>query len=357
VPQDDTHGRPQEQQGDPKDPGRWDRVKVFFGEVDGRLSVVKGLTAVTVLSSIFVGYFQYLNAYQDKVSAQAKEDMTSATTTFTDISRAFSEAQTLQQILYLDFTNAIKDKTDTSDQALSTKNARGASEAYEKARTALRQNIDVLVRRAEIYIDWASDIGRDSAGKRNVDSDPLTRSVLRDYDFSCSDKSNFPRFGNVDATKTADDRQSDEDFCTADAKHADDSEITPDKALSRICTMKNGSRTTTRVYWYSAKHHVLTMHYCFEAAHDRLQVVRDWASNSERNSAKEKQFLAEPDQIRAELDGLAQRLNAFMSLALFQMERIRVKYRPVGFVCSVPLVRDMLSARCLPVRTAATPNH
>jgi hypothetical protein len=356
MPQDDPHERSQEQQSDQKNPGRWDRAKIFFGEVDGRLSVVKGLTAVTVLSSVFVGYFQYLNAYQDKVSAQAKEDMTSATTAFTDISKAFSEAQTLQQILYLDFTNAIRDKTDNSDQALSTKNARATSEAYEKARTALRQNIDVLVRRAEIYIDWASDIDRDAAGKRNVDSDPLTRSVLRDYDFNCSDKSNFPRFGNVDAARTDDDQRPDADFCATGAKQADASEVTPDKAFVRICPLKNGGRTT-RIYWYSAKHHVLTMHYCFEAAHDRLQAVRDWASNSERNRAKEKEFLAEPDQIRAELDGLAQRLNAFMSLALFQMERIRVKYRPVGFVCSVPLVRDMLSARCLPVRTAASPNH
>jgi hypothetical protein len=357
MPQDDTHERPQEQQGDPKNPGRWQRVKVFFGEVDGRLSVVKGLTAVTVLSSVFVGYFQYLNAYQDKVSAQAKEDMTAATAAFTDISKAFSEAQTLQQILYLDFTNAIKDKTDTSDEALSTKNARGASEAYEKTRTALRQNIDVLVRKAEIYIDWASDIDRDSAAKRNVDQDPLTRSVLRDYDFNCSDEANFPRFGNVDAAWTDDDRRPDKEFCAAGAKQAADSEITPDKAFVRLCTTMKDGVHSTRVYWYSAKHHVLTMHYCFEAAHDRLQVARDWASNSERNKTKEEKFLAERDQIRAELDGLAQRLNAFMSLALFQMERIRVKYRPVGFICSVPLVRDMLSARCLPVRTAASPNH
>jgi hypothetical protein len=355
MPPDDTRERPQKQNGDPNNPGRWDRAKLFFGEVDGRLSVVKGLTAVTVLSSVFVGYFQYLNAYQDKVSAQAKEDMTAATATFTDISKAFSEAQTLQQILYLDFTNAIKDKTDTSDQALSTKNARATSEAYEKARTALRQNIDVLVRKAEIYIDWASDIDRDSASRRNVDSDPLTRSVLRDYDFNCSDKANFPRFGNVDATRTGDEIP-DKEFCAADVKQASDSEITPDKAFVRICTGKDGGRAT-RIYWYSAKHHVLTMHYCFEAVHDRLQAVRDWASNSERNRTNEKEFLAEPDQIRTELDGLARRLNAFMSLALFQMERIRVKYRPVGFVCSVPLVRDMLSARCLPVRTAASPNH
>jgi hypothetical protein len=38
-----------------------------------------------------------------------------------------------------------------------------------------------------------------------------------------------------------------------------------------------------------------------------------------------------------------------------QLERIRVKYRPVGFFCHVPLVRDaigLFSKRCTPIRTA-----
>ena len=60
-----------------------------------------------MLSSLAVGYFQYLNAYQEKVSSQAKEDMTLATATFTEISRAFSEMQALQQTLYSDFTRAV----------------------------------------------------------------------------------------------------------------------------------------------------------------------------------------------------------------------------------------------------------
>ena len=123
--------------------------------------------------------------------------MASATATFTEISRAFSEVQALQQTLYSDFTRAVRDRSDASDQALATKNAQAISERYEKARIELRENIDVLTRKAEVYIDWASDTYRDAADKHNVDDDPLSRQVLRDYAFDCSDKYNFPAFGNV----------------------------------------------------------------------------------------------------------------------------------------------------------------
>src|SRR5467141_2185304 len=64
---------------------------------------------------------QYLNAYQEKVSAQAKEDMTAATNTFIEIANAFSEAQTLQQILFFDFSGALDDNTESSEQALTTR--------------------------------------------------------------------------------------------------------------------------------------------------------------------------------------------------------------------------------------------
>ena len=153
-----------------------------------------------MLSSLAVGYFQYLNAYQEKVGSQAREDMASATATFTEISRAFSEMQGLQQTLYSDFTRAVRDRSDASEQALGTKNAHAISERYEKARTALRENIDLLTRKAEVYIDWASDTYRDAADKRNVDDDPLSQRLLRDYAFDCSDKYNFPAFGNVHAS-------------------------------------------------------------------------------------------------------------------------------------------------------------
>jgi hypothetical protein len=329
-----------------KAPSAWERIKSW----DSEFSVAKGLAIVTLLTSVFGGYFQYLNAYQDKVSTQAKDDMAAATTTFMDISNAFSQVQALQQILYADFTEAIRDKSDTSQQSLTAKNAQDASLEYERERTALRESADVLARKAEIYIDWASDTGRDPAAKRNVNDDPLTRSLLRDYDFDCADNANFPQFGNVDAKETPADNVSDKDFCAAGRKQSAAAEITPADAFIRICPGKN-DKTAVRIYWYSAKHHVLTMHYCLEAAHDRLEAARAWAARSDRDTTKESQIIADADRVSLELDNLTRRLNAFTSLALSQMERIRVKYRPGGVLCSLPFVRDLFT-RCFPVRTA-----
>jgi hypothetical protein len=45
------------------------------------------------------------------------------------------------------------------------------------------------------------------------------------------------------------------------------------------------------------------------------------------------------------------RLNAFMSLAMYDIDKIRVKYRPNGYLCSVPILRSAFGNRCTPVRT------
>ena len=145
MPNDDTHKPPAaaDDTAQTSAPLRW------LWKFNRGFDLVKGLSLVTVLSSLAVGYFQYLNAYQEKVGSQAREDMASATATFTEISRAFSEMQGLQQTLYSDFTRAVRDRSDASEQALGTKNAHAISERYEKARIALRENIDVLTRKAE----------------------------------------------------------------------------------------------------------------------------------------------------------------------------------------------------------------
>lgn len=323
-------------------------------------TTVKGLSLFTVLSGLFtvlsslaVGYFQYLNAYQEKVSSQAKEDMTLAAATFTDISHPFSEMQALQQTLYTDFARAVGEKSEASDKTLTTRNARAISERYEKARIELRENIDLLTRKAEIYIDWASDTYRDPAEKRNVDGDPLSRRVLRDYGFDCSDKFNFPAFGNVHAPnggmqpkEVADDK-----YCAIAEKRGVDETTKPEDAFIRICAGPN-DKAAKRINWYSAKHHVLTMHYCLEAAHNKLAAARQWAAGSDRYAAKESDLQGEKE-INAQLDDLAGRLNAFNSLALYQMEQIRVKYRPAGLWCKVPFVWNIASLNCFPIRTAS----
>ena len=165
MPNDDTHKPPPEADDiAPKSaPLRW--LQQF---IHG-FKILTGLSLVTVLSSVAVGYFQYINAYQEKVSSQAKEDMTLAAATFTEISRAFSEVQALQQTLYADFARAVGEKSDASDKALVTRNARSISERYEKAGIELRENVNLLTRKAEVYIDWASDTYRDPAEKHNVD--------------------------------------------------------------------------------------------------------------------------------------------------------------------------------------------
>jgi hypothetical protein len=70
-------------------PGLWQNIQSW----DSRLSVTKGLTVVTLLTGFFGGYFQYLNSYEEKVSEQAKADMTTATNTFIEVSNAFAEVQ------------------------------------------------------------------------------------------------------------------------------------------------------------------------------------------------------------------------------------------------------------------------
>jgi hypothetical protein len=350
MPNDDTH-KPLPAADDiaPKSaPLRW------LWKFNHGLDIVKGLSLVTVLSSLAVGYFQYLNAYQEKVSSQAKEDMTSAAATFTEISHAFSEVQALQQTLYTDFARAVAEKSDASDKALATRNARAISERYEKARIELRENIDLLTRKAEVYIDWASNTYRDPAEKHNVDDDPMSRRVLRDYAFDCSDKFNFPAFGNVHAPDddTPPKEVADNKYCAMAEKRGVDDMTKPKDAFIRICAGPNDN-AAKRIYWYSAKHHVLTMHYCLEAAHNKLAAARQWASGSDRDAAKESEILQGEKGINAQFDDLAGRINAFSSLALYQMEQIRVKYRPAGVWCSVPLVRNISSLNCFPIRTAS----
>ena len=237
---DDAH-QPADDAGVFEPPGRWARLRSLFGKTNSVLSYAKGLPVITLIGSLLVGYFQYLNAYQDKVSAQAKDDMAAATSTFTDIANAFSEAQTLQQILFADFSNALDDHSDANEKALGTKDARGVFPTYESARTQLRQNSNLLARRAEIYIDWASDADRDPAEARTPTTDPLTESLLGDYNFDCDDSANFPQFETASSAngKSVSDKTS-EDPCQVDK---DQGNYDPDKSTS-ICAPDGTARSS-----------------------------------------------------------------------------------------------------------------
>jgi hypothetical protein len=338
----------------PSRSGEWTRAGAFFGRLNSILSYARGLPVITLIGSLLVGYFQYLSAYQDKVSAQAKDDMSAATSTFSDIANAFSEAQMLQQILYFDYTAALAIDADGDAQAIQTKNAQATYAPYEHARIVLRQNSDLFARKAEIYIDWASDFGRDPADTKTPTTDPLNESLLGAYNFDCDDAANIPNFNTLDdyGNKLAP---------APPACRYDKSEVIADPPGSyvRLCAKANGKivadKPAVTLHWYSAKHQLLAMHYCFERLHGQLLPARQWASQSSLNPEQRARFIAKEADTSAGLSSQAVRLNAFMSLAMFQMENIRVKYRPVGFTCHIPFVTpfvNLFSNYCTPVRTA-----
>ncbi len=88
---------------------------------------------MTLLTGFLGGYFQYLGAYEDKVSEQAKTDMAAATQTFLDITNAFAEAQMLQQLIYFDYA-ATLGEPDAGNSKMVTQAGYETFPAYTKAR-------------------------------------------------------------------------------------------------------------------------------------------------------------------------------------------------------------------------------
>jgi hypothetical protein len=329
----------------PTKPGWWTRVQAW----DNRLSVAKGLTLVTLLTGFFGGYFQYLNAYQENVSALAKSDMAAATSTFVDISNAFSEAQMLQELIFYNFTAYLTAGADLGDKGMVTEAGNDIFPAYMKARSGLRQNSSVFAHKAEIYIDWASDLGRDPAAPRVLDVDPLTEALLGDYNFNCDAEANLPQLAASGSAAP----QASPATCAGGAQPAVASQTINLCARDRGGKIVAGKPPVT-IDWQSAKHHVMTLHYCFEQAHRQIVTARIWASKNTVSDERAKQFQDNVDRYNASLDRQVVRLNAFMSLTMAHLERIRIKYRPTSFSCHVPLLRDaigLFSTRCTPLRT------
>jgi hypothetical protein len=322
----------------------------------GRTSLLQRLRDLGILSvaaSLVGGYFQYISTYEQKVSELAQSDLKAATDTFVEISNAYAEAQMLQQLIYFDYLDASGDESD-GDKAMTTTAAQTVYPDYVKARSTLRQNSNVHARKAELYIDWTSDLKHDPAISSAVDGDPLTEAMLGDYNFNCDVKANFAHYEE----DTADSPKS--DVCAAPSETRKEIPAGP---RTLICASdKNGdivhSKEARTINWQSAKHHLLVMHYCFERAHGQIETVRVWASGNTVSDKEKSDFLAKDkkDKSQTSLDNQVIRLDAFMGLVMSQLERIRVKYRPSGPFCHVPLVRELIGifdSRCTPIRTAA----
>ncbi len=328
--------------------------RTWFGRINRWLGAFKGLPLVTVLGSLVVAGFQYSNDYQDKVSAQAKEDMKGATDTFTDVSKRFSEAQTLQQMLFLDFSNGSDEHLNTNQHTQAGKHAQSIVGAYETSATGLLEAGDLIARAAEIYIDWASNFKRDAPQPSHPTGDPLSLSVLKSSDFDCNE--NLPLFVSTDAEAARSIRGGTRSACQLDRlERLNRAKNSP---VVNVCPRQKDKSATEAITidWFSAKHQALTLHYCFETLHERLGRIRSWAARPDARPLAKDVVRNEREQVRTAIDNQAIRLEAFMGLATFRMEAIRLNYRPVSFACHLPLATPLVSLFsdvCTPLSTSS----
>jgi len=315
----------------------WQRFKSTVARTESELSFIKGLSIISIVGTLIAAYFQNLSAYQDKVTTQAKDDLTAATQAFTEASTVLSTATTLQGQLFYDFVRAHKSGALTDDKSLTSKTAAELYKPYENAVAALRQDTNLLGRKMEIYLDWPSDPHHDPATAA-IGNDPITTSLLGTVSFDCDD--DMPSFapGKTSITKS-----------------------------------DNGAKLG--VDWYSAKHHLFTIAYCFDVTQKTwMEIVRKWASQSTLDQADVDKFFAPggatgrspstAQKLQLRLDHEVVRLNAFMSRAMNEIDQIRVRYRPNGFFCSVPVIGGAISflsreigrtgrGWCTPIQTSA----
>jgi hypothetical protein len=306
--------------GGPNAPSRGGWFKSALAKAEGQYSFLKSLTVLSLFGTLIGAYFQNLSAYENKVTAQAQADMTAATQTFADTSSALAAPLSLQRQLINDYHNAIVAGTDAQATGYETVNAQDINKAYIRAYADLSQNYNLLARKVELYIDMASDLTRNPTADGTPLSEEIDMSLLNAFGFDC--EQHMPSF---------------------------------DRQNSKVVLTDPKTKKTLTIDWYSAKHHVLAIETCFEINHQAMTPVKQWASGSAVDPAQKTRFEQKTFDIFQKRDSnQVLRLNAFMSLAMFDIDKIRIKYRPNGFICGVPGVSAALSlfGKCTPVKTS-----
>jgi len=117
--------QPTGQPGASPKPGVWKQLLGF----DSWLHSAASLSIVTLIAGWVGTYIQYINAYEQKVSATAQADMKDATAALMEISNAYADAQMLQQLIYFNYAAAMDD-TDAGDKGMITKSGQDIYQDY-----------------------------------------------------------------------------------------------------------------------------------------------------------------------------------------------------------------------------------
>ena len=316
----DTPGPNEE---DPVEAGLWQRVKQLTGGAWTDFSFVANAAFIGALGTVVVSFLQYFAAYQDKVATLAKEDLAVATTALTDSLNAVSLPLTLQERLVFDYLAATDAKVKPDERAYAASSARGLVKNYYSGFDSLRQQIMPLAVKMQLYLDLPSDpnAGPGEILSRSVHS--LTVPLLGYYNFDC-----------------------DRDFAAFDG------------GGSVLRLEDPASGPTLDIDWYSARTQLLTLDYCIENTHAAMGQILPWAESgapADQPQAAEPASTLTPAKhafFMTRFRGQMRRFNGFVSLAIYDMQRFRVKYQPEGFLCSLPLLSGAIALvdRCSPAR-------
>jgi|SRR5947209_1738737 len=293
------------------DPGPtpgWRKTLAWFERLEIPFKAFGNLSVVALLLS-FLGWvvssgIQY-NTWRGEHDLKGyQEDLAQATRTFTDLSGTMAKALNLQQQVVFNYAEAVQTAPgDTTRVEFLWNQARNVLDDYRKARSELRQSIGVIVRRAEIYLDWPSAENKDTLRARAL-LDPVTIARVEadiDCDKLIAQGNDIAKWGHPPV---------------------------------------GGKPGAVSVDWNSSKHHLIVLYACFNEDHGSTEAIRRWAAAS-KTGENAPPFLP-PDAVargkliaslKKRLDLQVERLDKFMVLAMNQIERFRANNAPPGYLC------------------------
>ncbi|MGO4714025.1 hypothetical protein [Bradyrhizobium sp. 2TAF24] len=281
---------------------RLQRVEAPFKAL-GQLSGVAIL--LSVLGWLVSALIQYNSWTVEHRLKAAETDLEQVTKTFTETSDLLSRAITLQQMLVFNYVAALEADTDLDSRlGFLGAQAKAAYDDYTRARIELRQSIDVIARRAEIYIDWPSWPTTTSPVDK-VLQDPLTLSTIGAANIDC------------------------------------DTLIAPGQNVARWTMAPLSSQPgAPQVDWRSAKHHLAVIYTCFDHLHRDIEPIRRWTAAVKADAppptfddTTRAAMTKLTDRLRKRFDMQIDRLDKFMALSMTRIETIRVRNSPPGFIC------------------------
>ena len=260
-----------------------------LASLDGTFGFLKNLSLFSLIAVIAAAFFQFNQWSIEKSLERAKTDHELALKAFETSMDQLSRAQNLQEILFFTYQGAAGAPQERSAYFM----ARGkeAFDDYSKARRDLRIEIDELVNKSQLYIDWASDLNADKSLKsQRYAFDPISSNRLDANNFNCAAPASVPDY-------------------------------------SSFQTLTTESFGDLQVDWRSAKHQLVIFYHCFNKLHGMLFAARLWASGqlpanpSSLPSETEAGKLS--DKVQPILDNQVQRLNGLSMLMMTRVEQIR----------------------------------